>query len=462
MTTGRLDGYARDPVSFIDDLIPLNEKGAPWRLSAYQRRVLALAFRWSPTGALLLRLLLWSEPKKSGKTFVAALLGLWWAFTNAYTEVIVAANDLDQSVGRVFATMVALCKFNPALAASVTVRAETIAVSNGTVITAIASDYKGAAGSRHSLALIDELWGFSLENAYRLYEELTPPPSEPNAWVGIFTTAGFTNESKLLELLYERGLAGERIDDELELTRADEMTMFWSHTARQPWQTEKYYAEQRRSLRESTFRRLHLNEWVSAESTFITPELWDSCVEPTWSELEPSPDTPTLYVGIDAATKGDTCAVVGVLRDGDQVVLAWHKIWRPSREAPLDLREVEEYVLDLHRRFRVKVVADPYQMARSITYLKSQGVAIEEYVQSVPHLTEMATALLELLRTRALVLYESAELREQALNATLVESAHGLRIAKEKASKKIDSLVALAMAVTAAVAEPVLAPARMW
>ena len=45
----------------------LNEKGQPWRLSAYQRRVLALAFRWSLAGALLMRLLLWSELKKSGK-----------------------------------------------------------------------------------------------------------------------------------------------------------------------------------------------------------------------------------------------------------------------------------------------------------------------------------------------------------------------------------------------------------
>ena len=66
------------------------------------------------------------------------------------------------------------------------------------------------------------------------------------------------------------------------------------------------------------------------------------------------------------------------------------------------------------------------------------------------------------LRSGSLVLYPSDELREQALNATLVESAHGLRIAKERASKKIDSLVALAMACTAAVAEPQLAPAQLW
>jgi hypothetical protein len=55
--------------------------------------------------------------------------------------------------------------------------------NNGTVITAISSDFKGAAGSRHSLVVYDELWGFELESSRRLYEELTPPPSEFSAWL---------------------------------------------------------------------------------------------------------------------------------------------------------------------------------------------------------------------------------------------------------------------------------------
>src|SRR5207253_8977176 len=236
-----------DFCGFCDRFLPLNEKGRAWRLSAYQRRVLALALRWSRDGVLLLRTLLWSEPKKSGKTLLAAALLLWWAFTNADTEVISAANDLDQSVGRVFKTAASLLKHNGDLGASATVRAKTIELTNGTVVSAIASDYKGAAGSRHSLVVFDELWGFSLESAERLFEELTPPPTEANAWVLVVTYAGYSGESLLLERMYERGLAGERVDADLEVYRADDLAMFWSHTPRQPWQTEQYYAEQRRS-----------------------------------------------------------------------------------------------------------------------------------------------------------------------------------------------------------------------
>jgi len=173
-----------DPALFADTFLPNNEKGQPWRLSRHQRRVLARAFRRGRRGELRFRLVLWSEPKKSGKTFLAGVLLLWWAFSNAHTEIIVAANDLDQSVSRVFETAVALVKHNPALAELVTVRAEELLFKNGTVVTAIASDYRGAAGSRHSLVIFDELWGFHSENAQRLYEELTPPSLKrmPGCW----------------------------------------------------------------------------------------------------------------------------------------------------------------------------------------------------------------------------------------------------------------------------------------
>jgi len=101
--------------------------------------VLAWAFRRGPTGNLLFQVLLWGEMKKSGKTYIAALLVLWWAFTNPDTEIINAANDLEQSVGRVFRTVVALIKRNPALAASAKILATEVRLSNGTVISAIAS-----------------------------------------------------------------------------------------------------------------------------------------------------------------------------------------------------------------------------------------------------------------------------------------------------------------------------------
>jgi len=75
------------PVEFIDRVIRLDEKGEPWTLAPYQRRILEMALRRDPSGELVFRLVVLSEPKKSSKTFMAACLCLrsgTLSFENAY------------------------------------------------------------------------------------------------------------------------------------------------------------------------------------------------------------------------------------------------------------------------------------------------------------------------------------------------------------------------------------------
>lgn len=447
--------YARDPVGFIDRFIKKDEKGRPFRLSRHQRRVLAAGLQWDESGRLLIRTFLWGEMKKSGKTFVAAALMLWWAFVTANTEIIVAANDLDQSVGRVFSTAVKVLKQNVLLLRSVKILAEGITLTNGTTITAISSDYKGAAGSRHSLVIYDELWGFSLERAERLFEELTPPPTEENAWLLIVTYAGWTGESVLLERIYKQGLAGERLDDELEIYRNGDLVMFWGTVPRQPWQTQAYYDSQRLILRPSTFARLHENKWVSSESSFITPELWDACVDPTHQPILPS-KADAEYEGVDIGVKSDNAAVARVRRRGNQIILAGVRIWKPTREQPLDLETtVEAHLRELHTHNSVRrILVDPWQAYSSIQRLKAAGLPIEEFPQTVSNTVRMGQCLYDVLKGKNLVLYADDELRQQALNTIAIETPRGFRIAKEKASKKIDAVVALSMAVCAALDAP--------
>ena len=454
-----LERLRLDPVMFADTFLPHNEKGKSWRLSPHQRQVLTRAFRRGPEGDLLFRLVLWSEPKKSGKTFLAAVLLLWWAFSNSDTEIIVAANDLEQSVSRVFKTAAALVKHNSALLKLVTLRAAELRFKNGTVVSAIASDYRGAAGARHSLVVFDELWGYQSENAARLYEELTPPPTEENAWVLVVTYAGFTGESKLLETMYQRGLAGTRVDPELEVYEADGLFMFWSQTGRQEWQTgavgARYYAEQGRSLRPATFARLHRNEWVSAESKFFAAELWDACVDPTRTPILSNPGL-QVTVGVDAGIKHDFASVQVMARVDDRVFHITGRTWKPSPTTPLDLeRTIEDFLWHLLQSFDVRAIyVDPYQMHRSITALTNAGAPIIEFPQTLANTTRMGQVLFDLVQGRNLVLYPDPDLRQQALHTVAIETGRGFRIAKEKASNKIDAIVALSMACVAALDQP--------
>lgn len=439
------------PAEFIDKVITRNEKGEPWKLSPYQRRVLQLAFRYDPSGELVFRIILWSEVKKSGKTFLAACLVLWWAVTNPNSEIIVTANDLEQSISRVFKTAVALIEQNAALSREADVLSSSIRMNNGTVILPIASDYKGAAGSRHSSVVYDELWGFETEKATRLYEELTPPPTEPSAWVLIVTYAGFTGESDLLESIYKRGMAGNRLDGELECYEAGELFMFWSHTPRQPWQDEAYYSQQRRILRSQQFARLHQNQWVMSESRFISPSLFDQCLAPGLRE-----DTAgSLFIGIDASVKHDSTALVAVKYDSrsDDLILATHRIWQPSPGEPMDFESTIEFFLRRLESYQTrieKVLADPFQMHRTIGILEQAGIPIEPFPQTLPNLTLATESLYSRLSNRRLRFYPAPDLRAHVLNAASVETSRGLRLSKEKQSLKIDGAVALSFAVVAA------------
>ena len=365
-----------------------------------------------------------------------------------------------------FKAIAGIVKHNPELARSAEVQTRQIILSNGTTITALASEYAGAAGSNHGFTSWDELWGYSSESSRRLWEELTGVPTRRNSIRFITTYAGWENESALLSDLYKQGVGKEEQPDgqgvsihpELPIYANKDARLFayWDHEPRMPWQTEAYYATQKRTLRPGTYLRLHENRWSTAECTFITPELWDPCVDPALSPLLPTDEHP-LFVGVDAGIKHDCAAVVAVRWDEDEqkLVLASHRIWKPSPSEPLNLEEtIEEYLRELHERYSVEdIFCDPYQLHRSITTLKEAGLPIQELPQTTANTTRMGQALFDLLNGKNLRLYPAEDLRRQALNTVAVENPRGWRIAKEKASRKIDAIVALAMACVAALEE---------
>lgn len=198
--------------------------------------------------------------------------------------------------------------------------------------------------------------------------------------------------------------------------------------------------------------RLHHNQWATAEETFITPEMWDPCVN---QSHHPSiTDRSPLFVGIDVGIKHDNAARVAVKWDeqGEKLILVSHRIWKPTPNKPLDLENtVEQDLRDLNEQGDVvEYLADPYQMHRSISILQAAGLPIREFPQTPANITLMGQTRFDLLTGQNLEIYSSDELRQQALSTVTVDNPRRWRITKEKASKKIDAIVALAMACVAA------------
>lgn len=127
-----------------------------------------------------------------------------------------------------------------------------------------------------------------------------------------------------------------------------------------------------------------------------------------------------------------------------------HRIWRPtSSKGDLDLRHtVLPWLLDLKKRYSIgRILYDPYNMSTLAQMGRESGLRMEELPQTQGNQTLFTGALLDSIRSGSLQVYGADDLREQVLNAVMIETARGIRLAKEKASRKIDAAVALAMAV---------------
>jgi phage terminase large subunit-like protein len=202
-------------------------------------------------------------------------------------------------------------------------------------------------------------------------------------------------------------------------------------------------------MRPAAFLRMIENRFVTSESSFVEPQWWAACEH---SEIMPvfSHRDLRVWVGVDASVKRDSTAIVACTWDesAKRVRLVWHRVFQPSPTDPLDFEAtVEATLLELRTRFNVQEVRfDPYQLIAVAQRLQKAGLPMVEFPQTVPNLTEASSNLYELIKGANLAVYADDALRLAVHRAIALETPRGWRIAKEKASHKIDVVVALAQA----------------
>jgi len=100
--------WRADAATFVDDGAMRDpETGEKFELDWSQRQFLRHAFQTGADGRLLHPELVYSPPKKSGKTAFAAMIVLYVTLIlgGRHAEAICVANDLEQSTGRVYAAI---------------------------------------------------------------------------------------------------------------------------------------------------------------------------------------------------------------------------------------------------------------------------------------------------------------------------------------------------------------------
>jgi len=424
--------YRTDIIRFAEEQFYIPESRRPIILEPFQKKEILKPLFYGedrPTMALI------GQTKKSGKSTLAAMVAAWQLFCGEdFSETYIAARDKDQANWIVFSKLVKTCEMNRNMVINVNITKDAIErPATGSVVRCLPTEVS-CAGLNPNLVIFDELWSYDLESMTRFFEELTTVPTRKHPLILIVTYAGYDEDSLLYEL-YKKGLEG----------RDKTFFFYWDHKNRMPWQTKAYLKQQRGRLRPGTYKRLHCNAWTSGIESFIEPEIWDQCVSKKLSPILPSREV-SLTVGVDIGIKNDFSAVVAVTRNGNRIKLACHKVWKPSKENPLDLEVVEDYLRELNKNYVLESVAyDPFQFHGSAGRLEKEGLPMLEYPQTSDRLTRMGQLIYDLIKGGNLELYPDEEMRSQALHTKAKETQRGWRLVKG-GKQKIDTIIALAMA----------------
>ena len=282
LTPAALKRWREQPSTFVEEVLHDPGTGKPYRLLPAERAFLVHSFEIGADGRLKYPEQIYSCGKKGGKTHFNAMLTLTTVllFGGRHAEATICANDLEQSTGRVFEAIRKIIEASTLLKAEAKITATKITFPViGATITAIAADFAGAAGGNANIASFDEAWAYTSTRSVRLWDEMVPPPTRKIALRLTTTYAGFEGESTLLEQLLKRGTAQPLVDKDLHA--GDGILCFLTHEPIAPWQTDSWLAQMRQQLRVNAYVRMIENKFVSSETTFVDPEWFDRCVDPT-------------------------------------------------------------------------------------------------------------------------------------------------------------------------------------
>lgn len=469
---------ASDPVAWIEKNFYIPEtKNDPvlhGRISLmdYQKDAIREALSKDEFGNYKYSIIVWSDIKKSAKSTIAAAVNLYRAHHVEYGEFYIIANDLKQADSRVAYYLRRAIQLNHNLADKYSVRGYRTTAPNGSFLEAIPIDPSGEAGSNADQITFSELWGANEDQKQTMWAEMTLSPTKyGQSFRWIESYAGFIEESKLLYSLYETGVKrgellwpeklypvteGEPTPLELYVNREARMLCLWNTQPRCPWQTKSYYASEAQVLLPNQFDRMHRNQWVSSEESFVPMEWYDHCAHGSadWPSI---PVNFPMIISLDAATASDNFALwLGCRHPDDQksVLTVFCQRWIPPRSGKLDFIGTEdnpgpETVLrKLIKSYNiVEVTYDPYQLHSTATRFKQEGLAwMRPFNQGTDRLLA-DSQLYALIRDRRFWHRGEPELREHISNANakLDDQDSKMRLVKRNENLKIDLAVAASM-----------------
>lgn len=434
-------------LKFIETQFFIPETRQPIVLLDFEKRILDRLFRKEvrPNLAVI------GQPKKSGKSTIAAAIAQLYLCTKPMSEIYLLASDVQQTQLTCFNKLTKSIRMNPRLRKECSIRAAKGRIEYEDSFVQILAPNSSLAGINPSLVIAEELWSWTTTEHRRCWDELVNVPTREENLNLVTSYAGFSeDEDSILWELYKKGI--DQAEGRAEKDKQFLFRWFGEELYEQiPWVTQKYLTQQRNRLRPNTYKRLFRNEWTAGSETFVDSTVLDLCTHSDFKRGLVS--NWEVCCGIDIGLKHDTSAIVLVGKvSKDTLGVVDHKCFIPQKGITLDLEKtVEAAMLAFSRKYKIKsCFYDSWQFARSARTLQNAGINMVEYPQTNSNCVLMSETLAGLLNNQSLMLYQNQELRQHLLNAEAKETPRGWRLIKKKASRKIDLAVALAMACQAA------------
>lgn len=464
--------------------------GKPFTLEEFQKReIIEPLFGWkTEDGLRRYRNAFVGIPRKNGKSHLASAIALYMLFADGEfgAEVYSAAADRDQA-RLVFNLAKSMVQGSPYLSKIAKVYKNEIAFPKMEgIYRVISADAKTKFGFNSSAIILDELMAQKNRELFDALNTSTGARRQP--LMLSISTAGFEENSICREIwtYSERILNGSIKDDGFfaYITQATEQDDW---TSPETWRKanpgygvtikpEYLAAECERAKNnpayQDTFKRLHLNMWVSSESKWIPNAEWDAC----GTEKVPDLTGRKCYGGLDLSSVSDLTSFVLVFppeKDGEPIYVLPH-FWIPaeniiererrdkvpysawSRDGfifatpgnTVDYDEVYNKIVELAAKYKIVDVAfDRWNSAAIVTKLADAGLTMVQLGQGFASMSTPSKELYRLILDRKLSHGGQPVLRWNAENVIVVsDDAGNIKPSKARSKEKIDGIVALIMA----------------
>jgi phage terminase large subunit-like protein len=221
---------------------------------------------------------------------------------------------------------------------------------------------------------------------------------------------------------------------------------------------------------EPTFRRLHLNQWVGSEHTWIPDDVWMQCAQ------EISIDDFAGYEcwgGLDLGSTSDVTVIVFLFHKAGKLYLFpffWvpescvdERIQRGDYNYDLWIREghmkktpgnvtdynyIQDDIIEICKKYQVNIIGfDPWNSSQVVISLTEAEINMDRYDQGIKNMNRPTKELERLVMSQGIIHNGNPMLRWMLSNVIIYrDNNDNLKVNKGKSGDKVDGVVATIMA----------------